>query len=173
MENLNQQPPTNYVQPQLPEKKSKTKKILIIIGIFIVVAMISKGLIMFKGLKDGEIISEKITNFMQLVSSHNIYDAYEMTSMSFKKMNSLGDFETFTEDFEFLFSDFEQQEQTGFYYETGTGGTFYQYTGRTIYTNGHTGSLTTTFVKDNGEYKIERFDAEVNLTADELKNIDL
>lgn len=173
MENFNPQAPADYLQPQPVPKKSKLKKILIIIGLVIVAVMIVKGLIFYKGLKDGQIISEKTTEFMQLVSGNSIQDAYEMTSIDFRRTNSLKDFEKFAEDFDFLFSNFKQQEQTGFYYETGTGGTYYEYTGSTIYTNGHTGELTAIFVKEGGEYKMQRFDAEVDLSPEELKNLNL
>lgn len=150
------QPPA---QKEQPKTKSKLKIVLAIIGTLVLLVVVFFGFILFQSLKDAPQIQKKVSSFMQYVSKDDFNSAYYLTSKEFKKTYTLGEFEKLVSTYNYQYSDFEKQKQTGFVVEAVSGQpTLYQYIGEITYTNGDKGSIDATFVKEEGAYKIQFID---------------
>ncbi len=151
--------PQQPTQNERPKTKLKFKIILAIIGSLVLVVVVFFGFILFQGLKDAPQIKLKLTSFMRYVSEDNLEFAHNLTSKEFKRTYSLKEFEELISTYEYQYSDFENQKQTGFSVESVSGQpTLYQYLGEVTYTNGDKGDIDSTLVKEDGEFKIQFID---------------
>lgn len=153
----------------LPEKpKSKWKKILLIVGIIILLGFGVLGIFFFQGFKDAPEVKEKVTTFLQDVSSNNLEGAYSLTSSEFQKHTSREDFIKAMTFFKAQYSGFKEQNQTGFRIEANTlKPNLYRYTGEITYDDGDKGDLNATLIKENGEYKIQYINIVVDIKRGE------
>jgi hypothetical protein len=155
-----------YIEPQ--KKKNIWKIILLTIVGLAVVGFAIVGFLIFQGVKEAPEIEKKITEFLVNVSTSDLDAAYELTSEGFRKSTSKEDFATMLTQFEAQYSGFQEQQQTGFYVRADAGQpTFYDYTGTVTYTDGDSGEVTATLLKENGEWKI--LGIEVSIGVDRLR----
>ena len=149
------QPQTISVEPEKPKKKSRLKKILLIIGGLVIIAVILLGFLLFKGVKDAPEVQSKVTSFMQNVSSGNYQSAYDLTSKEFKESTSMDEFTRAMSLFKAQYTEFQSQEQVGFHVEANAGQpTLYEYSAIVNYTDGDNGELIAILVKEDDDYKI-------------------
>jgi hypothetical protein len=152
-----------------PEKKKNIWKIILltIVGV-IVVGVAILGFLIFQGIQDAPEIEKTVTEFLVNVSTSNLEAAYKLTSEDFKKSTPREDFATMLTQFEAQYSGFQDQSQTGFYVRADAGKpTFYDYTGTVTYTDGDSGEVTATLLKENGEWKI--LGIEISIDANRLR----
>lgn len=162
------QPQTINPEPVIPKKKSRLKIVLLTIGGIIVLVAAILGFLIFRGFKDSPIVQEKVTSFMQNVSSGNYDAAYALTSKEFKQTTSMESFTKAMSIFKAQYSEFQSQDQIGFNVEANAGQpTLYQYSAVVTYTDGETGKLIAVLVKEDGDYKI--LSVEVNVGIDRIE----
>ena len=158
-----QPPEQSFVQQQpdiQPEKpKSKTKIIIIIVAIVGTLLLLGAGVVgflIFQGVKDSSLVQQKVTSFLQYVSSSDLESAYKLTSDEFKQSTTFEDFNSETSLYKSQYSDFQKLDQTGFFIEAESGRpTTYKYSGTITYTEGDKGEVEAILIKEDGEYKLQ------------------
>jgi len=146
------------------KSKSSWKKILVIIVVVFLVGLGFFSYLLFQGVKDSPEVKQKVTSFLQNVSDNNLDTAYSLTSNDFKRATPKEDFVKSMQIFKAQYSGFKEQNQTGFKIVTNAGKpTQYQYTGEITYTDGDTGDLYATLIKENDEWRIYSIVVDIDI----------
>jgi len=137
-----------------PKPQSKAKKVLLVLGVLLLLGIVVGGYAFYQGVKDGPMVSQEVTTFLQYAAANDVTSAYSMTSSEFKKEVSKEKMsQLFT--LKSNFADFKEQSQTGFTVSKNVGQpTLYKYSGKIIYTDGGEGTVEATMVKEDGVWKI-------------------
>lgn len=170
--NLKEEQPYNQnqetIQPQ--GKKQKNKKVIACISgclLLIILIMVgagfgffSLGKVMFEGSKEA---SRNITNYLELISSNNISDAYDLTSKDFKKEFPEQKFSEMMSSYEYepRFKHFKSQRLTSIKINQTNDKKIYIYSGEITYDDGDKGQLNATLIREGDEAKIQEIDVKV------------
>jgi len=80
----------------------------------VILGIVLLGLLIFKGIKDAPEVQDKVTSFMQNISTENYEDAYVLTSKDFKEISSMEEFARTMSLYKAQYTEFQSQEQIGF-----------------------------------------------------------
>ena len=149
-------------QPQKP--KSKLKKVLLVAGSVVLLVAVWLGYLMFQGVKEGPIVEQQVTSFLQHISDNNLEKAYDLTSSTLQEVQTFGEFKRTMFVFEAQYSGFNSQTKTWFQIEQNVGQpTLYHYFGLINYTDGDQGNVRATLVKEKNEWKIQAINVNISI----------
>lgn len=114
--------------------------------------------------KENPVIQEKLTTFLQNVSSDNIEGAYALTSELFKDTQSLQEFRESINLYEAQYSGFSDLIPTKTFYNIAPwSARTCDYSGVITYNDGDSGTVTAILIKEGNEWKIQAISVNVDL----------
>lgn len=153
--------------PEKPQPKSRRKVLLLGGAVVIILAAAIAAYFAFRGaqnvVKEADLAEEQLVFLLQLISDKKFEEAYALMSRKVQEAQPQEEFSVALSELEAHYSGFKNLSQAGFHVEKKSGQpTIYEYSGTVTYTDGDTGDIEATLVKEKGQWKIEYVYVEIS-----------